>query len=232
MKERPILMSAPMVLACLREVSPKTQTRRVVKPQPTVEVVDAGVITSGNPAANGVWSWLDSKDIEWASPVGEDFRCPYGVPGDVLWVRETLRRSEVGPWVYRADGEPVEMPHGDPRAPEMVAWAHHKEGDTCVSIHMPRWACRLRLRITDVRVERLNGITEADARAEGLIRQHHVWRDCEYPLPDVAYLPWAGAPHRFSCPVQAYQALWEHINGEDSWSSNPWIWAVSFERVT
>lgn len=210
MTDRPILMSAPMVLACLREIDPKTHTRRMVKG------VHADCVEP-HPWISGEWSpYLNGERLN-------SLVCPYGVPGDTLWVRETLRRSEVGPWVYGADYEPVEMRAGDPRVPEMVAWAHHKEGDTCVSIHMPRWASRISLRVTDVRVERLQAITDADALAEGVAP--HVARGV-----DVFHIEGLNLGHHFT-PRSAFMALWKHINGEASPKQNPWVWVVEFERT-
>lgn len=236
MIERPILMSAPMVLACRRDENPKTQTRRVVTPAnirlfmgdevgckaPTAELLAAAFEWAQNfRRFEGVQIW-DAKAFPHQAPqilTRWQGHSTFGKPGDALWVRETLRRSEFGPWVYRADDEPVEMGRDDPRITEMVAWAHHKEGDTCVSIHMPRWACRLRLRVTDVRVERLNEISVADALAEGLVDQgDRIWG-------------WEADGPGYGSPRAAYAALWEHINGHGSWAANPFVWAVSFERI-
>ena len=224
MNERPILFSAPMVLACLREVDPKTQTRRALKPAPLDNPPGGPLISFNQGTAEYSFGLND------VGPHRGWWRCPYGQPGDVLWVRETLRRSEVGPWVYRADDVSVAMMQGDPRIPEMVAWAHHKEGDTCVSIHMPRWACRLRLRITDVRVERLIDISPADAIAEGLVAE-----TIEFP-DGVERSSWSGVSGSAYAygpngegPRQAYFDLWNSINGPDADFANPWVWAITFE---
>lgn len=133
MKETPLLMKGPLVLAALQRR--KTQTRRVINPQPK------------GPSKSQL------------------AKCPYGRPGDVLWVRETLRRVN-GLWVYAADHSPVVVDKAHQSA--MVVWTHHKDRDYCPSIHMPRWAARVLLTVKDVRVERVQDITESDAAAEGV----------------------------------------------------------------
>ena len=124
-------------------------------------------------------------------------RCPYGQLGDRLWVRETWLRHSVNvpnDYLYRAD-------HPDDGT---IGPAH---GGWKPSIHMPRWASRITLEITDVRVERLQDISARDAWAEGIT-----------PSPDVD-------------PYHEYRDLWESINGPGSWDANPWVWAVSFKRI-
>lgn len=186
-RERPILFSAPMVRALLD--GRKTQTRRIVK--------------------GAALDWLDSFTPEFVASA-ENRLCPYGVPGDVLWVRETLKRAP-HLWTYAADGEPVGWP-----ARQGLAG---KTRDTVVSIHMPRDACRLRLRITDVRVERLNYISDADCEAEG-VRE-----------PSLGDTVWSGmfGMDRASChPRIAYAVLWDSIHGDRAWDLSPWVWVVTF----
>jgi hypothetical protein len=180
-KERPILFSGEMVRAIL--AGRKTQTRRVMKPQPV------GVFRDKTATLGCVFDWPDKKD-----PRRTD--SPYGQSGDHLWVRETLHRGEDGIWHYSADCSQVLV---DPKhETEMRVWAHHKEQPTCVSIHMPRWASRLTLEVTKVRVERLQDVSMADAQAEGL--------QC------IAHL----------------HSTWTKIHGEGSWEKNPWVWAIEF----
>ena len=183
MKERPILFSAPMVRALL--AGTKTQTRRIVK----------------------------ARDLEWMDvhqglrePDNAE-RCPYGQPGDRLWVRETFARidGQTRPWIetdYQAT-----YTHGD------------RLGDTLgikkrwtPSIHMPRHASRITLEITRVRVERLRACNEVDAIAEGA--------------------PWAacGAPQEGSHKA-GFAQLWEQINGHGSWEANPWVWVIEFKAI-
>lgn len=186
MKERPILFSAPMVLALL--AGTKTQTRRSVKSQPTAE-----------PGRDGSWMW-GHKDLGglFAEHVFGDCMaklapCPYGTPGDRLWVRETFAPADsddarAGRWEYRADNPD----------PLCMKWKP--------SIFMPRSASRLTLEVTGVCVERLQQISEADAKAEGV--GYHV-----------------------GGPVLAYRTLWKSINGAGSWKANPWVWVVTFKRI-
>lgn len=217
MAERPILFSCPMVRALL--AGRKTQTRRIVKPQPPASAAGAGHVTSSDPVADGLWWWLDSADIMDASPIGDDLRCPYGVPGDRLWVKET---HAIVPRTAYAMSEGVQQtlrPDDEHDAAIYAAgWERSRPGRWRPSIHMPRWASRLTLAITDVRVERLRHISEADAQAEGL----------EWVTPGMwsvhRSLPIIGED-----PRQVYLELWDHINGEGAAALNPWVWVVSFE---
>lgn len=219
MRERPILFSAPMVQALL--AGRKTQTRRTVKGDIPSEAKDAGVFSSPGRAYDGEWVWLDATDIDDASFIGEPFRCPYGQPGDVLWVKETFRLpaeyDHLKPTLVR-DGVPVWY-EADGRAEE--GW-----GKTRVSLHMQRRFSRLALCITDVRVQRLNECSDADALAEGVVwsTQWHgfVVPGIKHPNPDFPVLSRATAR-------EMYAALWDTINGSGEWLANPWVWAVSFE---
>lgn len=203
MKERPILFSGAMVRALL--AGTKTQTRRVMKPQPTGFVGGPGVkLRDGSPAP------LVPID-EDVAPVGREIRCPYGAAGDRLWVRESFCH------LYRDNTEPPA------RRPEDVAYMAdgitpdlYAYGPWKPSIHMPRWASRITLVVTGVRVERLQDISKADALAEGVnVHQDH------HGKPTTSIYS----------PVQAYRDLWEQINGPGSWDANPWVWAVDFKRL-
>lgn len=204
MKERPILFSAPMVRAILSGA--KTQTRRVV---PTM-VTGGRVEYPGKRDSRGYSrvNWLDTA--EGMATAAQE--CRHGKPGDRLWVRETwgalphmlggFQRESLR---YRADGE-YQNEHG--------TWRWRP------SIHMPRWASRITLEITDVRVERLQDISEEDAIAEGALE----WaRDAL-----AAYA--AGNPTRLSA-VGYFWLLWESINGPCSWDANPWVWVIEFKRL-
>ncbi|MFV0662734.1 hypothetical protein [Denitromonas sp.] len=204
MKTRPILMSAQMVRAILNGT--KTQTRRVLKPQPERWLCDDGDIHYAGRMPNGKF-----HDVE-CDALGK-FRatCPYGQPGNRLWVRETFFDTapfETAPvfagrssrYAYRADDEFIGCHRWSP------------------SIHMPRAASRILLEITAVRVVRLKDISNADAIDEGLIRCGDGWRGANA-------LPW------FASPAAAYRSLWESINGPGSWDANPWVWVVEFKRV-
>lgn len=202
MTERPILMSAPMVRAIL--AGTKTQTRRVVKPQPT-HFNPAGVPRRVNPDGG-------------ASAV---IACPYGQSGDRLWVREAFGHFERNDTLkqgdriyYRTDGECVELHPWRP------------------SIHMPRWASRITLEVTGVRVERLQDISEADAVAEGIERGDGFPGWYRGPLAgDSPSLVQCGFKIPTAFPRLAYRALWESINGPGSWDANPWVWCVEFRRT-
>jgi hypothetical protein len=220
-KERPILFSAPMVRAILD--GRKTVTRRQVKGW-QIPVEDASV------AAGERHRWMaiaqrDSRygfgvfgatEAECAKDLEEFAPCPYGRRGDRLWVREA----------WQADAQvdsvaPRELSHGEPiRYPadwdfRQTGCAMIKPGKIRPSIHMPRWACRILLEITDVRVERLQDISRADIRAEGL--------QCPPEASDDVspnYRDWYPA---------AWKELWNSTGGD--WDANPWVWVVEFKRV-
>ena len=206
MKERPILFNAPMVRAILD--GRKTVTRRAVKPQP------AGEIRRGEPDFN---HWIDTKYWERQNQkenrgIGtRGFACPYGQPGgDRLYVRET--------WAA-----PHAYDHLPPRLIPQDARIHYAATEDRggllwrPSIHMPRWASRITLEVTGVRVEPLNAISNDDAKAEGA----EFWRN-DGTLTELPPC----SEHRY-----AFEDLWTSINGADSWNANPWVWVVSFRRL-
>lgn len=204
MKDRPILMSAPMVRATLRDLDPKQQTRRVAK--------DVKHPDFGNVYTPGALASEPQSVIERA--------CPYGRPGDRLWVRETHSpQSDCwGSWDrwMRGEGGPGPVIHY--KATDPKAWVDCWRP----SIHMPRWASRIALEITGVRLERLNAITEADCIAEGIEKTaHNFWR---------LYGPHYGANATYS-PRTSFRTLWESINGAESWAAGPWVWVVEFKRL-
>jgi hypothetical protein len=227
MGDRPILFSAKMVRAILD--GRKTQTRRVA-PIRELNILQhpGNMITwsvSFLKAVKGVLSSHSGgkfSDLQARSIIASQFN-PYGKPGDLLWVRETwgavsptdepvpLTQCEIE---YRADlppgctDRPGEWPADEGNGPEVPKWRP--------SIHMPRWASRITLRITNIRVERLQDISETDARAEG----------CPYPAE------WAGRfVDRDETAKTWFKSLWNHINGPGAWDDNPWVWVVAFERV-
>ncbi|WP_434695392.1 hypothetical protein J3P89_19515 [Pseudomonas sp. Z1-14] len=205
-KERPILFSAPMVRAILEDL--KTVTRRPVK--------------------GTALKWLEEFVPEFVVHSANGL-CPYGQPGDRLWVRETfidLRGTGVehrpdpdGPlqrYAYAADCRPGS--HSDEARKDFGL--KYKP-----SIHMPRAACRILLEITAVRVERLQDISEEQARSEGvrLMRDGSgTWVSREGPGNLVT--PWSTAK-------EAFGDLWSSINGPGAWDANPWVWAITFRRV-
>lgn len=192
MKEKPILFSGPMVRAILE--GRKTQTRRVVKPQPLQPGPQCLRLYS---RPDGLFVWCSESGVALMEP--HEMRCPYGQPSDRLWVRETWGKDDSGDFVFRAD-DWCECPTAD--------------GKWKPSIFMPRSASRIALEITAVRVERLQSITNDDARAEG--------------IQDQPPRSWLGGGWREKA---AYQDLWETINGPGSWSKNPWVWCLEFRRL-
>jgi hypothetical protein len=207
MKERPILFSGPMVRALLDGT--KTQTRRVANK--AVRHPDLG-----NLYAPG------ALVLEHEPQHVIDRACPYGRPGDRLWVRESFQ-SHTG------------------QLGESIVYAYRATDDDRLgpwrpSIHMPRVACRLVLEITGLRIERLNDCSDDDALAEGIA--------CREVIVDTAY---EGGGHverwadrylhgEWPCDVfesagEAYADLWDSINGAGSWDRNPWVWVVEFKRV-
>ncbi|EBX1153299.1 hypothetical protein ADQ19_09625 [Salmonella enterica subsp. enterica serovar Minnesota] len=227
MKERGMIFNAEMVRAILD--GRKTQTRRIMAIQPEhSELGLRRVIDSKNGRDNGkyFWSQSDARGLKMRSKV---FGCPYGEVGDRIWVRETYQ----GPLfdyehmesyledsskfekpefcVYRADGNP---------APEFYDADDNLHCGWSPSIHMPRWASRITLEITGVRVERLNSISQEDAQAEGM--ELTGWRPT-YSDPDSGGEVWT--------PYDNFAQLWESIYGEESWKANPWVWVIEFKRI-
>lgn len=207
MKERPILFSAPMVRAILD--GRKTVTRRIVKPMrdPDFECQLASCEIAGE--VNGGTCRI---------------RCPYGQPGDQLWVRETWSRAKLfasNELFYRADGE-----HQAGR--QLSLSYHEREKRWRSPIHMPRWASRITLEITGVRVERLQEISEEDAIAEGVFKKVGT-----SPVGDVVETHDGGDLIYVSKGLarNAYHELWESINGPGSWDLNPYVWVIEFKRV-
>jgi hypothetical protein len=221
-RERPILFSAPMARALL--AGTKTQTRRVVKgagddwsPMAPVWFAPTVVDRHGDeqPGAD-VYGAGNDDGTDW-------IRCPYGAPGDRLWVREAFQRfTDDGEVLYKAD-------------PKSFDAMNEFKRDECQearwrpSIHMPRDLSRITLEITGVRVERLQNISEADALAEGIVSRRIGTGDARTGCRDAFGL--ACDDHAWaSSAVHAYQALWEQINGAGSWDANPWVWVVEFKR--
>jgi len=222
MAERPMLMSAPMVRALL--AGTKTQTRRVVKPprnRPAFVLLDHG---------NGWWPYQsDDGESELCDDGMEHpYTCPYGKPGDRLWVREAFMH-EPADYCWEAS---VSIPCRPASTVYRADFPDSRPGEGWKpSIHMPRCASRITLEVTAVRVERLQEISEADAIAEGITT---IWPDG--PRDD-------GGPNHYTVDVDpghlngptaatVYRMLWELINGEGSWDANPWVWVVEFKRVT
>lgn len=185
-KERGMIFNDEMVRAILG--GNKTQTRRIVEEKFYGRAVAAELLAK---------------------------HCPYGQPGDRIWVRETYRvhgkATDVATLVYRASvrNSWTEQTH---RVPVEVCNKPVSEKWT-PSIHMPRWASRILLEITDVRVERLHDMSEADAKAEGA----------------------SPATYKITPPEAVYRVgfgdIWRSIYGQENWLSNPWVWVIEFKRI-
>lgn len=208
MKERPILFSGPMVRAILE--GRKTQTRRVVKPQPFMVLS----------AADWHSRAMSGVDPYGCRPMGSHVleemgaTCPHGTVGDRLWVREAW-----GLWDT--------LPNDGPERARIFYRSTDSDLHECrhqlwrPSIHMPRWASRITLEITGVRVERLQEISDADCRAEGCC--HRSWNVTDWKHPH----------HECDWSIERgnFASLWSSINGPESWSANPWVWVIEFKRL-
>lgn len=245
MKDHPILFSAPMVRANLEER--KTQTRRAFSPQPE-ELGDGTCRTNGH-QGNTDYLMREIAPRYWTKIK----------PGDRLWVREAwwiatrysygttpggcevppaplaYRRSD--PLHYAADGNPPNCAnkHYGPNGLRPGSGAFAAPDPYAVwikkpSIHMPRWASRLTLTVTGVKIERLQDISEEDAVAEGIDRVADNYGNgpayCDYLL---------GKPHDtaewYRSPIDSYRSLWDHINGPGAWDRNPWVVAYTYEPI-
>lgn len=257
MKERPILFNGAMVRALLD--GSKTQTRRLAKDIPygpdcahfEVEIMDwplSGVYQDRTNTSLDHW-WLDLQcDVDDCSH--SEIKCPFGQVGDQLWVRETWRTDDSlndkapsmfskWPVKYEADGK--RLAHG--------AFHGNTKGKTRASMHMPRWASRIQLEITGVRVERLQDISEEDAKAEGVMqldadgferpigRNKDGWKLCPV-CAGTGLHSTLGANGGVNCDVDCvhcdtheklFKHLWNSTGG--NWEDNPWVWVIEFKRA-
>lgn len=225
MRERGMIFNADMVRAVLN--GSKTQTRRIIQSAAkNMQARGHEVISHRAPGdkwyGDYVYSMRDRSGV-WQDFTNEQFlaKCPFGQPGDRLWVRETWSTDFANYYPndrvwYAADDNrrlDIEVVDG-------VRGIYSPESDVYVpfrwrpSIHMPRWASRITLEITGVRVERLQDISQADAKAEG----------CWYGRG-------GGEPDFAVSPADHFPTLWESIYGEESWQANPWVWVIEFKRV-
>ena len=211
-KERPILFSTPMVRAILE--GRKTVTRRALRDKLIINQDPDRYRLHGhkNMEGHAFFEDLRPEITPWISPIP----CPYGFEGDVLWVRETWAyvdfAGEDNGYVYRAT---------DPDWETMEGWKWKP------SIFMPRAACRLRLEIQSISVERLQDITEEDAIREGIVE----YEDGTYHN----YFKRKGLRYEdgVECLLAkgSFQSIWISINGAESWNANPWIWKIEFKKI-
>ncbi len=199
MKERGMIFNAEMVRALLD--GRKTQTRRPIKWKQT-RFTEIGEREDGSK-----WPW--SEDAEHACDFWHP--CPFGAVGDRIWVREAFRvhsrATDVATLVYKAS-ERNSWTEQTRRVPVAVCNKPATPEKWTPSLHMPRWASRILLEITGVRVERLRSMSQDDARAEGVIA--------------------ASGPMEAGL---AFRELWDSIYGEESWKANPWVWVIEVKRV-
>lgn len=212
MKSRPILFSGPMIRAILS--GQKTQTRRVIKQVPTFLHLGRPIMDwpLSDLYSDGERFWLDVQtDVD--DNMHKEIRCPYGVPGDQLWVRETVS--------LRIGASHWKDCNAELRQERFVTNRFYRathnfpvdDQKWIPAIHMPRWASRITLEITNVRVERLQDVTEEDAIAEGFnfqtLRNETISARCNFHF------------------------LWEEINAKRGygWDKNPWVWVIEFKRI-
>ncbi|WP_425311359.1 hypothetical protein [Klebsiella pneumoniae] len=218
MTERGMIFNGEMVRALLD--GRKTQTRRIVKG------TDSAVKFCKEWNINGeeVFVVLGKKDHTGMNPVLGAISCPFGAVGNRIWVREAFRvhsrATDVATLVYKASERNswTEQTH---RVPVAVCNKPATPEKWTPSLHMPRWASRILLEITDVRVERLNAINEPDAQAEGVAKlRGGFWKH---------YQP-SWTQHQLSARG-SFVTLWKSIYGDESWNSNPWVWVIKFKRI-
>lgn len=197
--EKPILFSTEMIQAILRKKNPKTQTRRIINPQPNIDNDSGYVFLKNGKIQLDIYNWKEDS-LKF---------CPFGKVGDILWVRETwgIRVGMIKRNGAEFDSQDIYLYKAN--------WNHiHKLKGWKPSIHMPKEVCRIKLRNTDLRVERLQDITTEDILKEGFktnLREY----DAEVDLKS------------------SFKDLWNKLNSKRgySWNSNPYVWVISFERI-
>ncbi|EIX9791183.1 hypothetical protein ML243_003150 [Klebsiella pneumoniae] len=232
MTERGMIFNGEMVRAILD--GRKTQTRRIMKIQPEHSGLGLRrVIDSKNGSDDDKYFW-SSSDACGLKARSKLFTCPFGAVGDRIWVRETfscignedghpvdakgnLCTREEAQRIYRASAIQKPNNYGLWSSPDGFDF----EGAWTPSIHMPRWASRILLEITEVRVERLREISQADAEAEGVGKlKKGFWKN---------YQPgWT----EFQLTARgSFATLWKSIYGDESWYADPWVWVIEFKRI-
>lgn len=214
-KDKPILFSTEMVKAILE--GRKTQTRRVVKPQPPEDWDNLHIFCDANYFPTVIDKNGEEQPGEQCFGSYDEegiagMKCPFGQPGDILWVRETYAAvldnvNKPKKYLYKAD-----LTKDEKIIEELCKWKP--------SIFMPKEACRIKLRIGNVRVERLDEVSEADAFKEGVEKKN-----------EVHYKDYLDSRISFYSARDSFFTLWESINGKGSLEQNPWVWVIEFERV-
>lgn len=248
MKFIPTLFSTPMVQSILE--GRKTKTRRVVKAE----------ISPAQGEYPATWNYRFWAGSPFQSQEEQDpprhqlvdgigrviiLKCPYGQPGDILWVREEF--YQIGHWEHddnpkkkRKSGRQAwkfvpdfaEIKYSDNPPEEYRRGRHHKDPSTSawhkrLARFMPKASCRIFLRVKSVRVERLQDITESDSKLEGVKQYFHTNGKCHDGYEN--YLDPAGK--KYWLATHSFQSLWQSINGPESWNENPWVWVIEFERI-
>ncbi len=218
MTERGMIFNAEMVRAILD--GSKTQTRRIMKLQP--ESNQFGLLrisdsTKRSDIGKYHWSESNSTGIHARSAL---FSCPFGIVGDRIWVRETWAEAGVNApelQLYRANyPDHVPSSYENLKSAEEIRWRP--------SIHMPRWASRITLEITNLGVQRLQSISQNDAAREGLVRLPASGRYCINQGDQY----FGGTSHD---AIEVFSWLWSSIYGAESWQANPWVWVIEFKQV-
>lgn len=213
LRERPLNVTGQEVRAII--AGHKTQTRRVLRLQPPSGAeIRVGLFRPTKIDRHGN-EYLSNKTVFGAYSLDGEWRlrCPYGQPGDLLWLRETFK-DHTNDLPDLAPGETVVLYQADDPYPDEICWTP--------STQMPRWASRIDLRIKSVRIERLQEISEADAMAEGA-----------RPLPlqsaddPSAWWEIDFGQHQCRTPRGVIRSLWQ-----SSWDANPWVWVIEHERIT
>lgn len=234
MKEIPILFSAEMIQAILRKENSKTVTRRIIKPQPPNDNLGYIMLNNGNALLCGA-DYPDGDD--------DEIKCPYGKVGDILWVKQTHYRfghwikngiSKAGrqKWKFIAANANIKYPDDPPQKIEKnnfrgMGWYKRSP------LFMPKEACRIKLKITDVRVEKLQDITEGDIWKEGISipvspdRHPLIQLTGKYPACEYFDKELKNYAHAY------FYSLWDILNAERGYpvKSNPYVWRIEFERL-
>lgn len=239
-KERPILFSALMVKALLE--GSKTQTRRIA-PISELDIKDLGDglvcwhvgFSKAIKGSLGSYSGGKFSADQARSIIASQYN-PFGIPGDRLWVRETWQPDAPrdGTWpdvsFYGCKTAPLSLIPERYQNPENCLFRASWQGPDLIrwkpSIFMPRWASRITLEIVNVRVEKLQDISDEDAIAEGIPRFGDGFGRWHPDPDDINY---TGTTKK---PVLSYMGLWEFINGPGSWAKNPWVWVIEFKTVS
>ncbi|HAU4319380.1 TPA: hypothetical protein F6U59_07360 [Serratia marcescens] len=218
MKERPVIFNSEMVRAIL--FGRKTQTRRAISDRHLHLIDVASQVGECYPLESGI-------DHANSQSYYRDL-CPFGWVGDRLWVRETFAAFDAD---WKHPGKPHDLRDGPwPNVVYPASVAKIPDGTCRPSIHMPRWASRITLEITAVRVERLSDISEEDAKAEGVRATENNFGNgpayCDYLLPNLD-----DTAEWYNRASDSFKSLWKSIYGAENWRANPWVWVIEFRRL-